>query len=393
VVTVGVMLEYRFPRDAGGRVRAGRHYSYDFWRDRYLDQFDHVVVCGRTNHPARSAEGEEPPEPGPLVEGPGVTFVPGSLSSLGVTKGRVSPAPDAWILRLPGVFGQARWRTLAPAAALGIEIVGDPATSIPAAIPGPRGQIMGRFLAHDLKKLAGRADGVAYVSREALEPRYPARRGAVVSEYSSVELDDEWFRPQEASSKRDGSVPFRLITIASMDRPYKGVDTLIRAGSRLRDRGLRVELDVVGDGHLRPRYEALASELGVNDSVRFHGQLSREQVRELLDCSDVFVLASQTEGLPRALLEAMARRVPCLATPVGGIPYLLEDDSLFPVGDATRLSDLASALLGDPGLRDRTARRNAKVVTRFHREELRRRRGAFYGALANIASQRRRFPT
>lgn len=387
------MLEYRFQRDAGGRVRAGRHYSYDFWRDRYLDQFDHVVVCGRTNHAAESVEGGEPTEPGPLVEGPGVTFVPGSPLSLGAIKGRVSPAPDAWILRLPGVFGQARWRALAPAAALGLELVGDPATAIPAAVPGPRGRVMGRLLAHDLKKLAGRADAVAYVSRAALEPRYPARLGAVVSEYSSVELDDEWFRRREATRERDGSVPFRLITIASMERPYKGVDTLISSCSILRNRGLRVELDILGDGRLRPRYEALASELGVTDSVRFHGQLPREQVRELLDSSHVFVLASRTEGLPRALLEAMARRVPCLATPVGGIPYLLEGDNLFPVGDATRLSDLASALLGDPGLRDRIARRNVEVATRFHREELRRRRGAFYGALANIASQRKGIST
>jgi glycosyltransferase involved in cell wall biosynthesis len=145
----------------------------------------------------------------------------------------------------------------------------------------------------------------------------------------------------------------RLVgTIAARIDHLKGHETLLKALALLRASNIAVTLLIAGDGTERANMERLAQELSLGPEwVRFLG--FRPDVPDLLAASDFFVLPSLTEGLPLSILEAMAHRLPVVATPVGGIPEIIEDGKhglLVPVQDPQALADAITRLAGEPGL-------------------------------------------
>ena len=124
--------------------------------------------------------------------------------------------------------------------------------------------------------------------------------------------------------------------------PEKRVDRGLRLVEQLRERGLDVTLDVIGDGPLRSELEQHAQH------ARFHGWC--DDVRQRLGELDLLLLTSETEGLPNAALEAMATGVPVASTAVGGVPFVLDrggcglllpgDESQWPYRVATLLEDV-----------------------------------------------------
>ncbi len=88
-----------------------------------------------------------------------------------------------------------------------------------------------------------------------------------------------------------------------------------------------VHLDVVGDGELREELEAHAARLGLGGSVRFHGELPKEEVARMMREADLYVLPSINETFGCVLIEAMASGLPSVATRVGGVPEVLDADA------------------------------------------------------------------
>ncbi len=123
----------------------------------------------------------------------------------------------------------------------------------------------------------------------------------------------------------------------------------------------------MGDGPDRDALEARAAALGLADRVRFLGE--RADIDRLLPGMDVFVLSSREEGIPNALLEAMAAGRACVATAVGGTPEVLRDGEtgwLVPPGSPGALADALEQALTRPG----EARRRGEAARRAAREEL-----------------------
>ncbi len=105
----------------------------------------------------------------------------------------------------------------------------------------------------------------------------------------------------------------------------KGVDELLPAFAELKRRTERgVRLVLAGDGDTE-RYQEMAASLGIADDVEFVGWVGAERLERLQSESHVYVLPSHTEGLPMGMLEAMARELPVIVTPVGGIPDFIQD--------------------------------------------------------------------
>ena len=119
----------------------------------------------------------------------------------------------------------------------------------------------------------------------------------------------------------------------------KGLTFLIEAFSIVKEEIPSAELILLGNGPCREELEQQASKSPCRDSIRFLGH--RGNIEQLYRAMDVFVLSSVAEGMPRAILEAMAAGVPCIATKVGGIPEILpsrDAGRLVPARDADALA-------------------------------------------------------
>ena len=136
--------------------------------------------------------------------------------------------------------------------------------------------------------------------------------------------------------------------------PIKDLGTLLDAFAALPgDISFHAHLYLVGDGPDRAMLEARRDALGLGERATFLG--ARSDVSEVLMAADAFVMSSISEGLPMALLEAMAADVPCIATAVGGIPDLFANERglSVPARDALALADAMAAIARSPELRTR----------------------------------------
>jgi colanic acid/amylovoran biosynthesis glycosyltransferase len=138
----------------------------------------------------------------------------------------------------------------------------------------------------------------------------------------------------------------------------KGHMVLLGAFADLRRRGFPVILRLVGDGAARCTMEAFVTQEKLNHCVIFEGALNHEATRQKLGDSDIFVLASFAEGLPVALMEAMAMGIPCVSTFVAGIPELIRDGMdglLVPPSSEQALSTALEHLITNADLRRKFA--------------------------------------
>jgi glycosyltransferase involved in cell wall biosynthesis len=158
--------------------------------------------------------------------------------------------------------------------------------------------------------------------------------------------------PNAAPAPVDGPVPepapagqARLLYIGGFHDPVKGGDVLLDALPAIIDRHPGVQVTIAGPGEPPARLAA------VNGRATWLGWLDADAQARALREADIFLMPSTSEGLPVALLEAMAYGKPIVATRVGGIPDVLADGTeglLVPPGDVTALADAVVTLVGDP---------------------------------------------
>ena len=166
-------------------------------------------------------------------------------------------------------------------------------------------------------------------------------------------------RPRYASPQE------KLLVHLSNFRPVKRVGDVIEVFARVAA-AMPARLMLIGDGPDRSTAEYLARKLGVADRIHFLGK--QDNVNELLPVADLMLMPSEMESFGLAALEAMACRVPAVATRVGGVPELIEsgvNGLLFPVGDIEGMAAGAIALLSDPA-RLETMRAAARQTAQDH---------------------------
>lgn len=171
--------------------------------------------------------------------------------------------------------------------------------------------------------------------------------------------------PLEAFPFVERSLPPRqsatapLLVQACRFIPKKGLDDSLRALARLQKKIPDIRLALAGGGPMEPALRALAAKLGVANAIEWHSFLHQDALRDLFTRAHVFIHPSKLtpegdrEGIPNAMLEAMATGLPVVATRHGGIPEAVRDGIdglLVPEGDHSSLADALSRLLGDPAL-------------------------------------------
>jgi glycosyltransferase involved in cell wall biosynthesis len=187
------------------------------------------------------------------------------------------------------------------------------------------------------------ANSQAAADRLVLE-RIPRHKIAIVPNGLDVE-------PYGPRSPR--AVLRRVVVVANLRRE-KGHDVLIDAAVDVLRRYPDAQFEIVGAGPERETIVARAQTRGVAHAFAFHGH--QADVASRLAAADIFVLPSRSEAFPNAVLEAMAARLPIVASAVGGILELIDDGRtglLVPAGDVPALADRICDLMADP---DRAAR-------------------------------------
>jgi glycosyltransferase involved in cell wall biosynthesis len=349
----------------------------------YLGAFDSVTVVGRLSDGAGDAAA---PVTGPGVRFfavPGYSGVTGYLRHARAVNASVAEAcrlEGAFWLRCPGNLSRMAWKHLRRnGTPYGVEVAGDPYDVFaPGVFRHPLRPVLRSFLTNSMREQVRGAAVAHYVTEQYLQARYPTN--GVFAGVSDVDLGPEAFVSQQRSYSPAGAR--KLVFVGTLNVLYKGLDTLLHALTLAVNRGLDLRLTVVGDGLHRPSLERLARRLGLEQRVSFLGHVrAGAGVREVLDGADLFVHPSRVDALPRALVEAMARGLPCIASNVGGIPELLDASVLVEPGDAPKLASAICWMVASPDDLMRASRSNLSRAGDYRADVLGPRRKAVYERL------------
>ena len=380
------ITEARFVRDGVNVYCMDNSMTNRLW-ERYLAVFDCVKVVARVSARKKDIKKEN------LASNSRVSFIDlpyyvgigqylGVRSQIKQILSDTLIAGNAYICRIPGTLGGMAASILQKRnIPYGVEVVGDPwDVFAPGAFKHPL-RIVLRYQGYwSLKRSVKYAMAVLYVTKEQLQKRYPALEARWIGNASNVMIKSESVPPQAHVLRKKER--YELISVGSLAQMYKAPDVVIQALVLLKERGVNVHVTWLGDGVYKENMQEYAHSLGVGDMITFAGAVSMETVAEYLRASDIFILVSRTEGLPRALIEAMAEGLPCVATNVGGIPELLEDAMLIPKNDAKALADKVAYLLRDIEEANRQAEVNYLQAKDYYDVVLQKRRNDFYRHLA-----------
>ncbi|MEM6395431.1 MAG: glycosyltransferase [Bacteroidota bacterium] len=326
------------------KVYSSGAFTKDSWK-RYLNHFDELIVVGNVVHlPSHKYDRYN------RVESEAVQFeyLPSARNIKGYlqyTTGRVKKLQkllnnvDAVVIRLPSEIGLFASRL---ADELGkpklFELVGDVWGTY-----WSHGSIKGKLLAPlsywKTRKTIESSKYTIYVTKQYLQSRYPtngesiAASNVVINVYNKSEITKTRIETFNNNIKKS-----RIALIGSSDVKFKGHDILLKAIAKL-DNPDNYEIHFVGPGKTGWLIE-LATSLGLNTkNLVFHGKIKAgTQVFSILDRADLYIHPSSWEGLPRTVIEAMSRGLPVLASNVGGIPELIDNEFLHPPRDYSKLA-------------------------------------------------------
>lgn len=148
--------------------------------------------------------------------------------------------------------------------------------------------------------------------------------------------------------------------------PRKGFPYVVRALPRIRElTAVPFEVEVVGSGAMRGHLDSLAASLGVSHVLKYVGTVPYDKLQESYQAADIFVLTSESEGMPCVVLEAMGCGLPVVTTNVAGNQEIVregENGFLVNVGDTEKLAQTLALLIADPELRRRFGAASRRIV-------------------------------
>jgi glycosyltransferase involved in cell wall biosynthesis len=263
---------------------------------------------------------------------------------------------------------------------IGVEVIGDPdEVFVKSVVNHPLTPLFRLIFTQIQKTVIKSANSVLYVTRHKLQNKYPARKGTFVTHASNVMLKNEDFvyQTREIVNKEF----YNLISVGSLTQMYKSPDIVIETIQLLNNEGCNVKLTWLGEGANLQKLQEVVNQLNLQDSISFLGVLPKEKVKAKLDESDIFVLVSRTEGLPRAMVEAMARGLPCIGSNVGGIPELISNEMIVAPNDPRALADKVKFLINNPIFTNKQATLNLNNAKEYAFERLEKNRFDFYKSL------------
>lgn len=297
---------------------------------------------------------------------------------------------DAAILRLPSTIAQRVCKkVMASGIPYATELVFDANDAMNSAT-NPLERFLWKIINRQMLEACEHADGVSCVTEHYMQSHYSSKKpSAFYEHYSSLALDKSFFS-NARQSPTDKDLTIAHVCTQVQYKGRKGYNEVIKAVRLLKERGVNVTVNFAGpDYHdgIRKLNE-MAAALGIDERVHFIGGVNREQLSEYLEKSDIFVMPTWAEGLPRVIIEAMAKGLPCITTPVSGNPELVDAHFLVAYQDVETLADRIEELCKDTRLYEQTSQINFERSKKYEASILQARRDEFYNKLKNCIRHR-----
>lgn len=375
-----------FKRYQGKFYSTSSSFGMELW-ERYLKTFDSINITARiedTTEPTEFPLNDYRLSFTPLLRYKGLK---GTVLSTRIIKNAINgnlEKGNAYILRVPGHIGWVYSKLLRSRhIPYGVEVVGDP-WDVMGSIGGKFSFLLKRVGRSTLRSIVKGSTATLYVTQRQLQKRYPTRNG--ISEFiaSNVKVNNEFYSGK-AKKYPQHKDKFELLAVGSLDQLYKAPDIVIMALRHLKDANVNVKMAWLGGGKYLEEMRSLAQRLGVEDMIDFKGSVSRDIVESFLDKADLFIHVSRTEGLPRAVIEAMAKGLPVIGTRVGGIPELLTENSLIDPDDAISLAEKIKKFIAESDSYDNEAQRNYDESLKYEDSILQKERQNFYNEVKSLS--------
>lgn len=243
------------------------------------------------------------------------------------------------------------------------------------------GKIAAPFFEIINKHIVKKANYVSYVTINKLQNDYPSK--VLTTSISNVIINTIKV-PSEIDFSKFENKTVRIGVIGGFDTRYKGQDVVLKAVSKLDQKNKNnIELYFVGKGDGNWLVEK-ARQVSLKENIKFLGpKESGDEIFNFLDTLSIYIQPSFTEGMPRALLEAMSIGCPVLGSTVGGIPDVVEPKHLHKPGDFKELSYQIETFINDRSLMKSEALRSLEVVKPFQKNLLDKKRKEFYDQIVN----------
>lgn len=376
-----VALEHHFLR-CPNSVYTDLAFAYDYWRE-YLEVFDKVVVVARVKKSGQKPDGML------RADGERVRFF--DIADYHGGRSFVRNAPkvlqqalnatkqaDHYLLRAGNIGAMVWFWLMLRRKSYAMECMGQVKEALVTERPKTLMYTLISNIGHSVCKAQVRfACCVSYTSNF-LRRTYPHSKGREFV-FSGVRLSDDIItsaRPEVFFKQR----PFKFVSVGRVEL-QKGHIWLVEAAAELAKQVNLPEwtLDIVGPGSQVSILRERVRELGLDKVIRVVGGLRwGPDLFAYLDNSHLFVLPSLTEGMPRALIEGMARGITAIGSNTGGVPELLSTDDLVETGDVTGLADKMAKCMTDPVRLARMSERNFKRAQGFRIELTKAKKLAFW---------------
>lgn len=282
---------------------------------------------------------------------------------------------DILVIRLPSTIGSVALRY---ARKIGkpylVEVVACPWDSLKN--HSLLGVLYAPYSRFKLKKLVAESQFVIYVTDAFLQRRYPTK-------YQSAGISDVVLKNFPIQNCRidyysqfDSRQRITITTLGVVNLSYKGQQYVLMSMAVLVKEGFDIHYNIVGGGD-NTRLLKLAEELRLTSRTNFTGKLPHDKVFGILEHTDLYIQPSETEGLPRALIEAMSRGCVCIGSDAGGIPELLDKSAIFKSKNVSDLAKKIKFVLNKETLSFQS-QRNFEFVKKFGLEKLNAKRQSFY---------------
>lgn len=394
-----VIQEQHFVKLSNKEVWVDQQSGQKFW-ERYLNVFEDIVVCARM----KDGSGDDVKE---LIRSdrdhvefigiPNYRGVGGLIKNftkvIGIMKKAIECC-DCVIFRAPSPISMVAYPIVKKSGKpFAVEIMNNPATHFSkAAMHHFYQPLITKLMVQQTKSMCKKANGVSYVTENFLQKLYPSTakiygesKCYFEGSYSTINLEQKDFLFKEGRVN-DRLIPTVFIHTGKMEDYRKGQDIFLECLAILHNEGFNIKGILVGDGELRPEFENMSRNLGLNGIVEFVGwKAGYSAVQQELQRADIAVFPSLGEGLPRSVIEAMANGLLCIGSKIDGTVELLDEQQLVEEYSAKAFADTIRTYLQDWNKMEVDRKLLFERAKKYESTVLEKKRTEFYKKLLNLS--------